>query len=53
MCMQPYDNGRGVPQQMNARVGVIGPKQPERNDKSRCDEIRANALKKQRAALRT
>lgn len=53
MCMQPCDDGRGMPQQMNARVRVLGPTKPEQNDRSRCDEVRANALKKQREALRT
>lgn len=52
MCTQPIDDGRGVPQQMTSRVRVLGPKLPERNDRSRCDEVRANALKKQREALR-
>ncbi len=42
-----------MPQQMNSRVGVIGPKQPERNDSERLAEVRANSLKKQREALRT
>lgn len=52
MCTQPFDDGRGVPQQMTSRVRVIGPKQPERYDKAICAEARRNSLKKQREALR-
>jgi hypothetical protein len=52
MPTQPLDDGRDIPQQMRSRVRVIGPKQPERNDSERCAKVRANALKKQREALR-
>lgn len=53
MCMQPCDDGRGVPQQMISRVTVLGPKKPEQHDSSRSAKVRAEALKKQREALRT
>ncbi|MCR6736252.1 MAG: hypothetical protein NVV83_20150 [Afipia sp.] len=53
MPTQPLDDGRDMPQQMTSRVRVIGPKQPARNDRSHSAKIRANALKKQREALRT
>jgi hypothetical protein len=53
MRTQPRDDGRNMPQQMISRTKVIGPKQPERNDSSHCAKVRANALKKQREALRT
>jgi hypothetical protein len=53
MRTQPLDDGRDRPQPMTSRVRVVGPKQPERNDRAQCERVRTKALRKQRDALRT